>query len=133
MIGASQSNCFHLVPCVVRSAIACVIPPMPCLIPVFADQLSLSLSSLRGADLHTTVILMMEVADEATYVRHHPKKIAFLLSAMRHHAAALRAAGSRDFSAIHARNGTASAVPARASAAAVNAASIVSSGAFSSA
>jgi deoxyribodipyrimidine photolyase-related protein len=36
---------------------------------------------------------MMEVADETTYVRHHKRKIAFILSAMRHHALALREAG----------------------------------------
>jgi len=36
---------------------------------------------------------MMEVADETTYVRHHKRKIAFILSAMRHHAEALRQAG----------------------------------------
>jgi len=33
---------------------------------------------------------MAEVRDEATYVRHHPKKIAFLFSAMRHFAQSLR-------------------------------------------
>ena len=36
---------------------------------------------------------MMEVADETTYVRHHKQKIAYILSAMRHHAEALREAG----------------------------------------
>ncbi len=36
---------------------------------------------------------MAEVMAEATYVRHHKKKIAFLFAAMRHHAEALRAAG----------------------------------------
>ena len=36
---------------------------------------------------------MMEVAEETGYVRHHKAKIAYILSAMRHHAAALRAAG----------------------------------------
>ena len=36
---------------------------------------------------------MAELVDEATYVRHHKRKIAFILSAMRHHAEALRAAG----------------------------------------
>ena len=38
---------------------------------------------------------MAEVRDEATYVRHHKKKIAFLFSAMRHFAEELRAAGWR--------------------------------------
>lgn len=59
------------------------------LIPILGDQLSLTLSSLADADPETTTILMMEVVEEATYVRHHPKKIAFLFAAMRHHAAAL--------------------------------------------
>ncbi len=63
------------------------------LIPVLGDQLSLDLSSLGGADPATSLILMMEVADETTYVRHHRRKIAYILSAMRHHAEALRAAG----------------------------------------
>jgi deoxyribodipyrimidine photolyase-related protein len=66
---------------------------MTTLIPVLGDQLSFDLSSLAGADPANAVILMMEVADETTYVRHHKRKIAFILSAMRHHAAALRAAG----------------------------------------
>jgi deoxyribodipyrimidine photolyase-related protein len=66
---------------------------MTTLIPVLGDQLSLGLSSLAGADPSDSVILMMELADETTYVRHHKRKIAFILSAMRHHADALRAAG----------------------------------------
>ncbi|MFM9977760.1 MAG: cryptochrome/photolyase family protein [Sphingomonadaceae bacterium] len=66
---------------------------MTTLIPILGDQLSLDLSSLAAANRADSVILMMEVAEEATYVRHHKRKIAFILSAMRHHAAALRAAG----------------------------------------
>jgi deoxyribodipyrimidine photolyase-related protein len=65
------------------------------LIPVLGDQLSLGLASLRGADPEASVVLMMEVAEEATHVRHHKAKIAFVLAAMRHHAQALRAAGWR--------------------------------------
>ncbi len=38
---------------------------------------------------------MMEVADETGYVRHHKAKLAYIMSAMRHHAEALRAAGWR--------------------------------------
>lgn len=38
------------------------------------------------ADPAHSVILMMEVMEEASYVPHHPKKIAFVLSAMRHFA-----------------------------------------------
>ena len=66
---------------------------MKTLIPVLGDQLSLALSSLGAADRATAVVLMMEVADETTYVRHHKKKLAYILSAMRHHAEALRADG----------------------------------------
>jgi deoxyribodipyrimidine photolyase-related protein len=69
------------------------LPNATVLIPVLGDQLSFDLSSLVGADPATSVILMMEVAEETTYVRHHKAKIAFLLSAMRHHARALREAG----------------------------------------
>lgn len=36
---------------------------------------------------------MMEVAEETTYVRHHKKKIALILSVMRHFAEELREAG----------------------------------------
>ncbi len=35
--------------------------------------------------------MLCEVIEEATYVKHHPKKIAFLFSAMRHFAAELKA------------------------------------------
>ncbi len=63
------------------------------LIPVLGDQLSLELSSLEPADPARDVVLMMEVADETTYVRHHKQKIALILSAMRHFAEDLRAAG----------------------------------------
>ena len=66
---------------------------MRTLIPILGDQLSYDLSSLDGADPATTVLLMMEVVEETTYVRHHKTKIAYILSAMRHHAAALRERG----------------------------------------
>ena len=66
---------------------------MTTLIPVLGDQLSFDLSALHEADLANSIILMMEVADETIYVRHHKRKIAFILSAMRHHAEALRSAG----------------------------------------
>ncbi|MGL4312379.1 MAG: cryptochrome/photolyase family protein [Sphingomonas sp.] len=66
---------------------------MTTLIPILGDQLSFTLSSLRDANPASTVLLMMEVADETRYVWHHQKKIAYILSAMRHHAAALRQAG----------------------------------------
>jgi deoxyribodipyrimidine photolyase-related protein len=65
------------------------------LILILGDQLTPAISSLGGADKARDVVLMCEVADEATYVRHHKKKIAFIFSAMRHFAEALRASGWR--------------------------------------
>ncbi|WJY22981.1 cryptochrome/photolyase family protein [Fontisubflavum oceani] len=53
------------------------------LVLVLGDQLSLDLSALREADQTSDVVIMAEVADEASYVPHHPKKIAFLFAAMR--------------------------------------------------
>jgi deoxyribodipyrimidine photolyase-related protein len=63
------------------------------LVPILGDQLSHGLASLRGANPADTVILMMEVAEETTYVRHHKAKIVLILSAMRHFADELREAG----------------------------------------
>jgi len=63
------------------------------LVPILGDQLSFDISSLDGADAATTIVLMMEVVEEATYVAHHRRKIAYIFSAMRHHAEALRAHG----------------------------------------
>ncbi|TVQ33925.1 MAG: cryptochrome/photolyase family protein [Geminicoccaceae bacterium] len=60
---------------------------------VLGDQLDHDLQSLQDLDPATDRVLLAEVADEATYVRHHPKKIAFLFSAMRHFAAELAAKG----------------------------------------
>jgi deoxyribodipyrimidine photolyase-related protein len=62
-------------------------------IVILGDQLTQDLSSLRDADQSNSVILMAEVAAEATYVKHHKKKIAFLFSAMRHFADALQRSG----------------------------------------
>ncbi|ADM10695.1 hypothetical protein PB2503_13289 [Parvularcula bermudensis HTCC2503] len=53
---------------------------------ILGDQLSRSLSCLRDADKEKDVILLAEVREEATYVRHHKQKIVFLFSAMRHFA-----------------------------------------------
>ncbi|WP_298690075.1 cryptochrome/photolyase family protein, partial [uncultured Sphingomonas sp.] len=51
---------------------------MTTLVPVLGDQLSPALSSLDGAGQADTVVLMMEVAYETRYVRHHKQKIAFI-------------------------------------------------------
>jgi deoxyribodipyrimidine photolyase-related protein len=53
---------------------------------ILGDQLSESISSLEQHNPTTDIILMCEVWTEATYVKHHKKKIAFLFSAMRHFA-----------------------------------------------
>ena len=66
---------------------------MTILIPVLGDQLTHDLASLRDVDRRDAVLLMMEVADETTYVRHHKRKIALILSAMRHFAEELRVDG----------------------------------------
>lgn len=63
------------------------------LILILGDQLSPSLSSLEGADPARDTILMCEVMSEATYVRHHKRKIAFIFSAMRHFAEELSERG----------------------------------------
>ena len=63
------------------------------LILVLGDQLSPALSSLTDFDPLQDVILMAEVRDEGTYVRHHKTKIALILSAMRHFAEDLQGRG----------------------------------------
>lgn len=65
------------------------------LILILGDQLSHTISSLEGVDRALDTILLCEVMAEATYVGHHKKKIAFIFSAMRHFAGALRDAGYR--------------------------------------
>lgn len=59
---------------------------------ILGDQLSRSIAALRGWEAGD-VVLMVEVVEEATTVPHHPQKIAFLFSAMRHFAAELRQEG----------------------------------------
>ena len=56
------------------------------LILILGDQLSLDIAALRQGERRRDVVLMAEVQEEATYVRHHKKKIAFVFSAMRHFA-----------------------------------------------
>ncbi|WP_337269069.1 cryptochrome/photolyase family protein [Oryzifoliimicrobium ureilyticus] len=63
------------------------------LILILGDQLSLDITSLQGADPAHDHILMCEVMEEATYVRHHKRKIAFIFSAMRHFAKELKDRG----------------------------------------
>ena len=67
--------------------------PPPTLVPILGDQLSRGLASLRETSPEQAVVLMMEVWEEATYVKHHKQKIVLIFSAMRHFAAELRRDG----------------------------------------
>lgn len=67
--------------------------PIRNLVLVMADQVSAETSSLRDFDPTLDRILMVEVQEEATHIPHHKKKIAFLLSAMRHFADELSQGG----------------------------------------
>jgi deoxyribodipyrimidine photolyase-related protein len=62
---------------------------------VLGDQLTRDIPSLRGIDKARDIVLMAEVVEEATYVRHHKQKLVLVLSAMRHFAAALAEEGVR--------------------------------------
>lgn len=67
----------------------------PRLILVLGDQLTPALSALAAGDRERDVVVMAEVRDEATYVRHHKKKIALVFASMRKFAAKLAADGWR--------------------------------------
>lgn len=60
------------------------------LILILGDQLNKAISSLSDIDKARDVIWMCEVWEEARYVKHHKKKIAFVFSSMRHFAQELR-------------------------------------------
>jgi deoxyribodipyrimidine photolyase-related protein len=62
---------------------------------IFNDQLSHSLHSLRLANMDNDIIVFCEAHEEATYVKHHQKKIAFLWAAQRHFAQELAENGYR--------------------------------------
>jgi len=62
------------------------------LVLILWDQLSMEISSLEGFDPSNDTVLLCEVKSEATVVKHHKKKIAFLYSAMRHFAEELKSA-----------------------------------------
>jgi deoxyribodipyrimidine photolyase-related protein len=76
-------------------------PPRPAnsgrtpLVVILGDQLSLALAALKSTSPDQAVVLMVEVAEETGYVWHHVKKLAFVLSAMRHFANRLREQGWR--------------------------------------
>ena len=60
---------------------------------ILGDQLLVGLTALTDLDQGRDIVLMMEVEEENTYVRHHKQKIVLVLSAMRHFAEALRKRG----------------------------------------
>ena len=47
---------------------------------VLGDQLSKASAALKAADKRSDIVLMAEVAEEAGYVDHHQKKIAFVFA-----------------------------------------------------
>lgn len=63
------------------------------LILILGDQLSDGVAALAAADKARDIVVMAEVGAEASYVPHHPKKIAFIFAAMRRFAARLRGDG----------------------------------------
>jgi deoxyribodipyrimidine photolyase-related protein len=63
------------------------------LVVILGDQLSEGLASLTNADPARDVILMGEPVADITHANHHKKSIVLILSAMRHFAESLRAAG----------------------------------------
>jgi len=65
------------------------------LVLVLGDQLTEGAGALALADRSRDVVVMAEVAAEAGYVPHHPKKIALVLAAMRAFAARLAGQGWR--------------------------------------
>ena len=74
---------------------------------ILGDQLSFDVSALAGLDPARDIVLMMEVMEESTYVRHHKQKIVLILSAMRHFAYDLRQRGvSVDYLRLDARDNT---------------------------
>ncbi|GGE54571.1 deoxyribodipyrimidine photo-lyase [Streptosporangium jomthongense] len=56
------------------------------LILILGDQLTPDLSAFEGADRRYDTIVMAEVHEEASYTKHHKKKLVLLFSAMRHFA-----------------------------------------------
>lgn len=63
------------------------------LILVLGDQLALDHPALADADPAQDAVLLIEAPGEATHVWNHKARIVLFLAAMRHHGAALRAAG----------------------------------------
>jgi deoxyribodipyrimidine photolyase-related protein len=60
---------------------------------ILGDQLSTSIATLSDFDKRADRVLMVEVNEETTYVRHHKQKLVLILSAMRHFADDLKKHG----------------------------------------
>ena len=54
------------------------------LVVVLGDQLSAASAAFDGFDPNQDVVLQMEVAEEATYIRQHKMRLAYFFSSMRH-------------------------------------------------
>ncbi|MGH1441670.1 MAG: cryptochrome/photolyase family protein [Cellvibrionaceae bacterium] len=63
------------------------------LILILGDQLTLSLDVIKHCDKKNDRIVIFEVMEEASYVKHHKKKLVFIFSAMRHFAKELKQKG----------------------------------------
>ena len=75
------------------------------LIPILADQLTESISSLEVSEKKDSVVLLMELDEVLSEVPHHRKKIIFLVSAMRHFAKQLEMNGWQvDYVALNDEN-----------------------------
>lgn len=62
---------------------------------LMGNQLTLDTPALRAINRAQDLVLLCEIKEEASYVPHHPKKIAFIFSAMRHFATQLKTLGYR--------------------------------------
>ena len=51
---------------------------------ILSDQLNESISSLSDLDPKRDLIKISEVWDQATFVKHHKKKLVLIFSSMRH-------------------------------------------------
>jgi len=63
------------------------------IILILGDQLTASLKAIQQCDKDNDRIFLFEVMEEATYVKHHKKKLVFVFSAMRHFAKELKQQG----------------------------------------
>ena len=69
--------------------------PIRNLVVVFGDQLWLKSPALKFADTKDDRVVMMEVAEEATYIPQHKIRLVLFFSAMRHFREELETHGFR--------------------------------------